>query len=295
MKTYLKDEDLEEELEKVWMSTFTLSNIAHRIFEKYGNTSEYKEINTSIAELEEFLGHNSDDSDKAMHFAKSSECYLKSDDYYVHLFKARETAINALRWAHYDRDKKIAKHILQIVDLRMKAGYNNTNILYDSDACAFHKNTLKYTANNKADKFYKILQDYGDDCISPWTYDTVWSLPNNDKYGQWMPVIKGPLLHEYNGYHLCNGIDGFRDWIEWQGFDLGSKSRVFEAEITGEYIICGGEIIVRTCRLIKETKWDYETSLKISKRCKMNNDIEKQNKILDNYLNNGNVWEIDND
>ena len=287
MTVYMKEENIKDELDKVLYSIYTLRSVAHHILEKYGNTSEHKEINTSIAELKEFLGHNGCDDEKGAHFAEASQSYLKSDDYYVHLFKAQETAVNALKWAHFDRDKEIAKQSLRIVDLRMKVGYNNTGIKYKLGECGIHKNISE---SNKSDKFYKILR--GD--ISPWTHDAIWALPKNNKPGDWMPLIKGPLLHEQNGYHLCNGIDGFRDWIEWQKFDLGQGHSVYEVEFDGENIVCGGEIIVRTCRLTKETKWSCETEQQIAKRCLRTNNSTKHNKILHEYLETGNIMELYN-
>ncbi len=305
MTQYTKEKSLIKELDKVLYATYTLSWVVHLLKERYGNISEAKELNVAIAELKEFLGHNGHNDEKGLNFAEASTFYLKSHD----LIKSQETAFNSLKWAHWERDRKTANANLRIIDLRMKVGHNNSCIKESNVYCSKCKYIIKqhechnamnisyecqtcYDSSFGPNKFYKILEED----TPPYAYGNAWSLPKNGQYGEWLPIIKGPLLHEKNGYHLCNGIDGFRDWIsKLYNFDLGKGMRVFEAEFTGESIMCSGERIVRSCRLIKETKWSDKTSDKLAKRCLMSSNSDEHNKILYEYLENGNILGVFND
>lgn len=306
MTKYNKEKDSVKELDKVLYATYTLRSASHLLMEKYGNIDEIKELNVAIAELKEFLGHNGYCRDKGMNFVDASTYYLEHDNYSDSLFKAQETVLQGLKWSHLNNVRKTANKNLNIIDLRMKVGYNNSNIKYQEGYCCKCNNTIArhkhrhfvetlyecqdcYDLYHKTDKFYKILEKD----MPPYTYTDAWPLPKNGQPGEWLPIIKGPLVHENNGYHLCNGIEGFRDWISGlHKFDLGEGMRVFEVEFVGESIVCGVERIVRTCRLTKETKWNDITSSKLADRCLMTTNIDEHNKILYEYLETGHIYGV---
>ena len=73
-------------------------------------------------------------------------------------------------------------------------------------------------------KLYKILREDGSCCNGG---KGKWHLPQGDKPGKWMPVIKGDLEPCKNGYHLCRK----QDLVHWLG------EAIYEAEYDGELVL----------------------------------------------------------
>jgi len=91
---------------------------------------------------------------------------------------------------------------------------------------------------NKSVKLYKVLRGGGNSCHGG---NCVWSLPDGDTPGKWMPKINDKLVVCKNGYHLITR-NFLIDWI-----NLG----VYEAECKGKTLLSGDKIVTKKVRLLR--------------------------------------------
>jgi len=101
---------------------------------------------------------------------------------------------------------------------------------------------------SKKEVFYKVLHEDG---RPRWGGSGIWSLPEGDKPGEWMPPIEGRLVPCVRGYHLCrpndliNWIDECVFEVEWQGKDILEEN---------------DKVVVREARLLRKVaNWDINT------------------------------------
>ena len=78
-----------------------------------------------------------------------------------------------------------------------------------------------------------------------------WSVPKNDKPGEWTPKAEGKLVPCENGYHLCRK----QDLVHWL------DETIYEAEHKGQKITDGNKVVVQQARLIRKLDtWNERTA-----------------------------------
>ena len=98
------------------------------------------------------------------------------------------------------------------------------------------------------ERLFKVLDENG---ASFHSGHGQWSLPQNDKPGDWMPPIEGELVPCQNGYHLCRE----QNLIQWFGLTI------WAVEYRGERLNCDDKIVVREARLLRQyTTWNECTA-----------------------------------
>ena len=98
------------------------------------------------------------------------------------------------------------------------------------------------------ERLFKVLSLGGTPCHGG---TGVWSLPQGDGPGAWMPPIVAYLIPCTRGYHLCRE----RDLLRWLG------PAIYEAEERGARTDCDDKIVVAEARLLRRCeRWTEQTA-----------------------------------